>query len=114
MKSGASPSRTNSATLPIITSVIATAIKITTATMSMIARRPSEKAAPHPPEAEIVFAAVSPLENTMDSWLPTADSGELHPVPPTPVQTAVATPSAVLVNTLTTRIENGDQLKAMR
>ena len=95
MKNGAMPRSTNSATLPISTSVIPTLTKTTASRISTsprIARPTTEK--PEPEDAT-TFAAASALARSVDSDELTLASAEEQFVPPAPVQTAVAIPGLV-------------------
>ncbi len=69
-------------------------------------------AAPHPPEEAMVLPAFKALVKSVESVDETEVSGVPQFDPPTPVQTADATPSAPCVNVATTIVEKSDQPKA--
>ena len=112
MNSGPSPSRTKRAILPTSTRLTAIVMKTIAAMSSTIASSERPIAAPQPPDAATVLPAVRALVKRVESVEETEVSGVPQLVPPTAVQTAVATPSAPFVKTLTTIEEKSPQLKA--
>jgi hypothetical protein len=82
------------------------------AIIKTIARSDKPMAAPHPPEEAMVLPAFKALVRSVESVDETEVSGVPQFEPPTPVQTADATPSAPCVNVLTTIVEKSDQPKA--
>ena len=85
---------------------------MTVAIIKTIARSDKPIAAPYPPEEAMVLPAFIALVKRVESVEETDASDVPQFDPPTPVQTADATPSALCVKVATTIVEKSPQPKA--